>query len=141
MNENTERSREDLLRGALKLQAKLFLDALRDLLLSPVSIGAAALDIVLAKRQAPRYFDACLRFGERSEEWIDLWATRQRAGQADAANVDALLANIEAVVRDPQVGARRALVLKRWAERQVWRARRRESAAATVPDVSERSAN
>jgi len=125
-------TREDILRGAIKLQAKLFLDASRDLLLSPLSMGAALLDIVLAKRQAPRYFEACLRLGERSEDWIDLWSARRRSGRVDKANVDALLTNIEAVVRDPQVGARRALVLKRWAERQVSRARRADS---------ERSAN
>ncbi len=40
-------------------------------------------------------------------------------------NVDTLLARVEEVVRDPQTGARRARVLKRWAERQMARARQR----------------
>lgn len=41
------------------------------------------------------------------------------------ANVDALPARVEDVVRDPTTGARRARVLKRWAERQVAHARQR----------------
>ena len=35
------------------------------------------------------------------------------------------LSRVEEVVRDPQTGARRARVLKRWAERQMARARKR----------------
>ncbi|MEO5558694.1 MAG: hypothetical protein ABIR10_03335, partial [Dokdonella sp.] len=45
-----------------------------------------------------------------------------QAGQRE--NVDALLARVEEVVRNPQTGARKARVLKRWAERQVSRARK-----------------
>jgi hypothetical protein len=71
-----------------------------------------------------------LRLGERSDEWIDLWAAARNAKAPRRENVDALLARVEEVVNDPQTGARRARVLKRWAERQMRRARERIEAEA-----------
>lgn len=112
-----------ILTAAMKLQAKLWIEAARDLLLSPVTLLAAALDFLLAGRQQPRYFRQTLEFGRRSDEWIDLWGRRE--GEVTPGSVDSVLENVEAVLRDPQVGARRARVLKRWAERQLSRARRR----------------
>jgi hypothetical protein len=66
-----------------------------------------------------------LRLGEQSERWIDTWSAGRQDEEPQRGNVDALLASVEEVVRDPKVGAHRARVLKRWAERQVARARQR----------------
>jgi hypothetical protein len=101
----------------LRFQVKLWLEALRDVVLSPVTLGAAALDLMLLKRQPPRYFRALLALGRRSEDWIDLWSMVDAGAKGE--NVDALLAQIERVVRDPRVGARRARMLMRYAERAV----------------------
>ncbi len=124
-----------LLRGVAVLQLKLLLDAARDLVLSPLAIVAALVDLVQLRRREPRYFRAVLRIGERSDRWIDVWS----GGDEHAPpreNVDALLARVEEVVRDPQVGARRARVLKRWAERQLKHAARRETAARMTARTS-----
>lgn len=115
--------RRRLIAEALKLQVKLWVEAARDLALSPVTLIAAALDFTLAGRQPPRYFQRALDFGRRSDRWIDLWGAERLQGQGGA--VDSVLDSVAAVLRDPEVGARRARVLRRWAERQAARARRR----------------
>ncbi len=137
MNPDTAPTRGTLARDVLLLQFKLLLDALRDLALSPLTLAAAALDFLLAGRQPPRYFHAVLKLGERSDEWIDLWAAARGARAADRENVDAMLARIEEVISDPKTGARRARVLKRWAERQVSRARKRSELPGPPADAAD----
>lgn len=120
-----------LLRDVLRFQVKLWLEALRDVVLSPITLGAAALDFILLKRQPPRYFRALLTLGRRSEDWIDLWSMVDAGAKGE--NVDALLAQIEQVVRDPRAGGRRARVLLRWAERNLARQRKAGRAPAVPP--------
>lgn len=134
MNPQSASQRKRLARDVLLLQVKLLLDALRDVALSPVTLGAAAIDFALAGRQPPRFLHAVLRLGQRSDDWIDLWAAMRGAGSTDRHNVDSLLASVERVVTDPKAGARRARVLRRWAERELSRARRRVGVDASSPD-------
>ncbi len=134
MNPDPARTPRALARAVAMLQLKLLLDALRDFVLSPLALAAALLDFVLAWRQKPRFFHAVLRLGERTDEWIDLWSGARDTQSPQRENVDALLLRVEEVVRDPQTGARRARVLKRWAERQLARARRRVEAAPRTRD-------
>lgn len=126
--------RRQLARDVLLLQLKLLLDALRDVALSPLTLAAAALDFILAGRQPPRFFHAALRLGQRSDDWIDLWAAIRGADAADRPNVDLLLARVEDIVSDPKTGARRARVLKRWAERELARARKRTTSPVASGD-------
>jgi hypothetical protein len=119
-----------LLRDVLRFQLKLWLEAARDVVLSPITLAAAVLDFLLLKQQPPRYFRALLMLGRKSEDWIDLWGLVDRGAKGE--NVDAVLARIEQVVRDPRSGARRARVLLRWAERNVSR-QRRAGAVSTMP--------
>ncbi|MGA8278282.1 MAG: hypothetical protein WB784_08815 [Rhodanobacteraceae bacterium] len=123
MNPDQARPPRSLIRDVLLLQLKLLLDALRDIALGPLALSAAMLDFLLSRRQTPRYFRLVLRLGERSDEWIDLWSGARDAPDEPRENVDALLGRVEEVIRDPRTGARRARVLKRWAERQLRRAR------------------
>jgi len=133
-------TRRALIRDVIILQFKLLLGAARDLALTPVTLTAAAIDLVLSRRQAPRYFHQVLRLGERSDHWSDVWSAARDKDAPQRANVDSLLASVEEVVRDPKVGAYRARVLKRWAERQVARARRQRIAAESIPrDTDSRS--
>lgn len=118
-----------LIRSVALLQVKLLLDALRDIALSPLTLAAALVDLAQIKQQRPRYFQAVLRIGEKTDGWIDLWSAARDASGAPRENVDKLLERVEEIVRDPNVGARRARVLKRWAERQVTRARQRAALA------------
>ncbi len=113
-----------LIRDMAYLQFKLLLDALRDLVLSPLSLVAGAIDLLSSGFQPPRYFRAVLRLGERSDEWIDLWSASRSARSSQHSNVDALLAHVEAVVSDPKAGAPPARVLKRWVEQQAARVHR-----------------
>ena len=125
MNTGSVNGARSLLRALAALQFKLLLDALRDFALSPLAVVAALVDLALMKRQAPRYFKAVLRLGARSDRWIDVWSGGENDHVPSRESVDALLVRVEEVVRDPQTGARRARVLKRWAERQITRARQR----------------
>jgi hypothetical protein len=124
MNTSSPQNAWGLVRAVAVLQLKLLLDALRDLALSPLALVAAAIDLAMLKRQPPRYFRDVLRLGHRSDHWIDVWSGGREEDAPGHENVDTLLARIEEAVRDPQTGARRARVLKRWAERQVARAGR-----------------
>jgi hypothetical protein len=124
MNPDTKRKAAPLIRAVALLQLKLLLGAGRDLLLSPLTLVAALFDVLQLERQEPRHLRQVLRFGERMDEWIDVWSGARDEEAPPRENVDALLARVEEVVRDPQTGARKARVLKRWAERQVARARK-----------------
>lgn len=125
MNPEKKRTAGALVRAVVLLQLKLLLNAARDIVLIPLALIAAAADLALLKTDEPRFFRAVLRLGERSDRWIDVWSGGRESHEDPRENVDALLARVEDVVRDPQSGARRARVLKRWAERQVMRARQR----------------
>ena len=130
---NSKSARYALIRDVLQLQLKLLLGAARDLAVVPVTLAAALLDLILSKNQPPRFFHEVLRLGERSDHWIDVWSAA-RDEDSQRGPVDSILASVEEVVRDPKVGAHRARVLKRWAERQMTRARQRVGSDATPRD-------
>ena len=122
-----------LLIDLLRFQVKLLVDAARDLVLVPLALGAAALDLVLSKRQTPRYFYQLLQWGERSERLIDLWSVLYQRVGPGPTKIDSVLDGVEAAMRDPALGKRRARVLKRWLERQWLRQQRAARAAETPP--------
>ncbi|HEX6834404.1 MAG TPA: hypothetical protein VF132_12785 [Rudaea sp.] len=125
MEPDSQRKAWPLIRAVIALQLKLLLGAARDFAVIPIALGAALVDLVHLKKQPPQYFRSVLRLGEKTDQWIDVWYANHDAQGEPRENVDALLTRVEEVVRDPQSGARRARVLKRWAERQVARARQR----------------
>lgn len=125
MNNDHKRTATALIKAVALLQLKVLLGAARDLVLGPTALVAALADLILLQMQEPRLFRAILRFGERSDAWIDVWSAGRLPGESPRENVEALLDRVEEVVRDPHTGARRARVLKRWAERQLARARQR----------------
>ena len=129
-----------LIRSVAILQLKLLLGAGRDLVLSPITLAAALVDLVMIKQRDPSLFRTTLRLGEHSDRYIDTWADASDPDAPPRENVDALLARIEEVVRDPQTGARRARILKRWAERQAARARQRavDGISSRLPTVTTR---
>jgi hypothetical protein len=139
MDAELKRKAWPLIRAVIVLQVKLLLNAGRDLVLIPVALVAALFDLIQLKTRAPQYFRLMLKLGEQSDRWIDLWSGHDEHAPP-RENVDALLARVEDVVRDPKSGARRARVLKRWAERQVARAKQRasEDVSTRVKPVSER---
>ncbi len=133
MSANDNQKAAAVVREVASLQIKLLIDALRDLVLSPITLGAALLDLLLIQKQPPRYFHLALRLGKRSDEWIDLWSPiEQRDGPAPE-NVDAMLTRVEELIRDPRTGAQHALVLKRWMEMTIARQRRAANAGTALP--------
>ena len=124
---NTQSPRKPwpLIRAVAVLPLKLMLSAGRDLVLIPLALAAALIDFIQLRSQAPRHFRSVLQIGEHSDRWIDVWYSAHDSQQKPRGNVDALLSRVEEVVRDPKTGARRARVLKRWAERQMAQARQR----------------
>jgi len=107
-------SRLRLVRDVIVFQIKCAFEALLDLTLIPVSLGAAGLDLILGNWRQPRWFHAVLRFGERCERRIDLWGINQEGAVADA-DVAAVLRSIETLVRQPGTGQQKVLELRRWA--------------------------
>lgn len=136
MTSEPNRSAWPLVRTVGVLQLKLILDAARDLVLAPLALVAAAIDLALLRRRKPRLLRSVLRLGARSDRWIDVWSGGEEL-PASGESVDRLLERIEDIVRDPQSGARRARVLKRWAELHIARARRR----AASPKAEDRASD
>jgi hypothetical protein len=128
MDKEQKKTSIALIKAVGVLQVKVLLGAARDLALGPTAIAAAFFDLLMLKQQPPRFFAAVLRFGERTDRYIDVWSAGRHPEEAPRENVDALIARVEEVVRDPEVGARHARVLRRWAERQAARAKRRAAA-------------
>lgn len=94
-------SRWTLIRDVLAFQLKLVVDGLRDLVMVPVSLGVAALDLLGVGRRAGRQFYDLLRFGHRTEKWIDLFGASDHAGsleKAEEPGIDRLVGRLERLV-------------------------------------------
>jgi hypothetical protein len=139
MNTELKQTRIGLIRAVALLVIKLLIGAGRDIVLTPVVLAAAALDFILLKSQPPRFFRTLLRFGQWSDEYIDTWSHGREAHEAPRENVEALLARVEDVVRDPKQGTRHARVLKRWAERQMVKAKQKITPPGSGNDLEPRS--
>jgi hypothetical protein len=86
-------SRLQMLSDVLLFQLKLVVDGLRDLLLSPISIGAALLGLLAGGTHPDRYFQRVLHFGRRTEKWINLFGEHDGPGTSDHL-VDPLRARV-----------------------------------------------
>jgi len=85
-------------------QLKLALDALRDLVLSPLSFGALLLGLLAGGDRPYRYFEGLLRFGRQTERIINLFGTARvpydpYEGTSDKLAVDTLFSNVEELLR------------------------------------------
>ena len=67
-----QRSRAAVMRDVLVFQLKLFVDGLRDVILSPVSLVLGIVGVFVS-RQPGEPFYRLLRAGRASENWIDLF--------------------------------------------------------------------
>lgn len=91
-----------VLHDVVVFQFKLFVDGLRDLLISPVSIFAALVDLLVPGDDGGKRFYAVVRYGRRTERWINLFGAADKAGPAgEAAGMDVIIADLEEMVRDP----------------------------------------
>jgi len=76
-------SRLQLLADVVVFQVKLVADGLRDVLLSPLSLVAAVVGLLTGGDQPERYFQKVIRFGRRTEVWINLFGEHDGPGTSD----------------------------------------------------------
>jgi hypothetical protein len=120
MSEKSGRgTRWRLPRDVVVFQFKLGMEAVLDIMLIPVSLSAAGLDLVLGNWRQPRWFHAVLRFGERCEHWIDLWGIATPGSGASQSETDVVMRSIEALVRNPRTGPDKLRELRRWAATKI----------------------
>jgi hypothetical protein len=116
MTTETKRStRWRLVHDVAVFQIKLGMETVLDLTLIPVSLAAAALDLLFGNWRQPRWFHAVLRFGERCERRIDLWGAAAAGAHDPDSDVDAVMRSIENLMRHPGTGPQKLRELRRWA--------------------------
>lgn len=93
--------RADLLRKALILQFKLVVDGMRDALLIPFSLVAAAIGLIRGGENADEEFRQVIKLGRRSERWINLFGHQAPLRRSHpGGSLDTLLDRVEEVVMD-----------------------------------------
>ncbi|MEQ8206011.1 MAG: hypothetical protein RIA65_07540 [Woeseia sp.] len=93
----------DLLRDIGLLQLKLIVDGLRDFALVPLSLVAGVISLMSGRKEpGPEFYDL-LRYGKRSERWINLFGAIDRldepkkTGETEA-DLDRMMDRIETFV-------------------------------------------
>lgn len=94
-----------LLRDVTVLQGKLLLDSVKDLLLAPVSLGAAAVSLFKRDGDTGRQFYEVLHVARRLEDWINKYGDADRIPPPDFAirregeSIGVMVARIEDLVK------------------------------------------
>ena len=95
-------SRVVLLRDLAIFQVKLLLDGMKDVVLMPVTIAAAAIDIVFPGKRPGHRFYFVMTLGERFDRWLNLFSAADRADASkdgllgrDRTRTNAMLREIE----------------------------------------------
>lgn len=95
-------SRWELIRDIAAFQLKLAVDAVRDLVLIPVSLAAGAIDLISGGERPGRLFYEVLIAGRRSEHWINLFGEADRVEAPESAgdphSVDAIVQRLEGMI-------------------------------------------
>ena len=92
--------RWQLLRDLIAFQFKLTLDALRDLLLSPVSIILVIAGLVTGQKNPGKYFYDLLHLGHKSDKWINLFGLPDEENENSQISSDQYLGKVEKIVVD-----------------------------------------
>lgn len=91
-------------RDVMVFQLKLFLDNVRDLVLMPVSLVAALIDLVFRGEREGALFYKVLRWGQHSEAVIDVYSAIEHHEPGDfkvspGYTVDGVIARLEGVLK------------------------------------------
>jgi hypothetical protein len=91
------------IRDVIVFQIKLLLDNLRDLVLMPVALAAAIIDLLVRGEREGTLFYKVLRWGAHSEEVIDVYSAIEHHERgafkvSKAFTVDGVIARLEGVV-------------------------------------------
>lgn len=94
-----------IIRDLIIFQIKLLLDGVKDVVVSPVAIGAAALDVLFPTARRGYRFYSVIRMAETFDRWLNLYGASRHAGENEeglfgesAAGSDTLLGRIEEIV-------------------------------------------
>jgi hypothetical protein len=104
--EKRKKDRMVIIRDLVIFQIKLLLDGFKDIVASPIAIGAAALDILAPTAKRGERFYKVLHAGERFDQWLNLFGASKQATEheeglfgASRAGADSLLGKLEQYVR------------------------------------------
>jgi hypothetical protein len=102
------------LRDVLVFQIKMLLDNVRDFALMPISLVAAAIDLIFKGKQQGTLFYQVLRWGAHSEEVINVYSaidSQWRPAVNPKYTVDAVISRLEGVlVRECEKGGTAASI-------------------------------
>lgn len=101
------------LRDVFVFQLKMLLDNVRDFALMPISLVAAAIDLIFKGDRQGSLFYQVLRWGAHSEEVIDVYSAieHERPEVNPSHTVDAVIARLEGVlVRECEKGGTAASI-------------------------------
>ena len=89
---NLTKRKWPLIRENLVFQIKLTLDAVRDLLLSPVAITCTILDLIKGNRPGEGYFQRLMQMGHQTDEWLSLFghAPKDPKSKHDDASAESI---------------------------------------------------
>jgi len=97
--------RRALLREVAVFQGKLLIDALKDLVLSPLSLVAGFLDILKATPRRASRFGAIMKAGRDFERHLNLFGNPRTSGPDDRGwTVDDLITGFESTLREQSAG-------------------------------------
>ena len=94
-----------LLRDVAVFHGKLVLDGLKDILLSPVALGAAAISLFNREDETGRQFYEVLHTARRLEDWLNKYGEADRvpapgfATKQEGESIDAMIARLEELVK------------------------------------------
>lgn len=119
--------RFELARDAVVFQVKLAVDGFRDLLLIPVSLIAAAISFLGGGRE---FYDV-VRFGKRTERWIDLFSAAEHdQPKDDVPSIDEMVAQVESYLRS-ETNQGRVIAARESLERLLRNLRERQQSERT----------
>lgn len=105
-----ETERWTLIRNMLVFQVKLAMDAIRDLLLSPVSIVCGLVDIFKGHSLSQSYFNKLMHLGHQSDSWLNLFGDQKKDSESldvqpnqtakTDMNIDQLFSQVESVLKE-----------------------------------------
>jgi len=101
-NQNSRSFRWVLIKKALVFQLKLGADALRDLVLSPLSMILVIVDIVSGHSEKQSLFYKMMKYGRLSDHWINLFEIKQGFGFRKTKNVDHWIDQVESIISEQQ---------------------------------------
>lgn len=102
-NQQGKTIRWPLLRDMLIFQLKLAADAIRDLMLSPLSIIAALIDLIATEHSKNSMFYRLMSFGRKTDQWINLFGARlpdSEINKDEQVSVDLWIAQLESMLKE-----------------------------------------